>query len=71
MTATQMIPAVGAMVDVRCEQMMIRCNILDVKHVWGKARLLVSPVAGNGQQWVELDRVRMMAAPKVTAVTAR
>jgi hypothetical protein len=30
---------------------------VDVKAVWGKARLLVEPKSGNGRQWVEMGRV--------------
>lgn len=57
MTATEMIPAVGEPVRVRFEDLWIDATVVDVKNVWGKARLLIRPVAGQGQQWVELGRL--------------
>lgn len=59
MTATEMMPAVGTIVLVACEQMNVACHVVDVKTSWGKRRLQVLPVAGNGTQWVELTRVSM------------
>lgn len=61
MTATEMIPAVGQRVMVRCDELNVDCKVIDVKTAWGKPRLLVAPVAGSGQQWVSLDRARVMA----------
>lgn len=57
MTATEMIPAVGAVVMVRFEEMNFTCQIVDVKFAWGKPRLQVKPANGTGLQWVELSRV--------------
>lgn len=56
-TALDMLPAIGAQVSVRCEQMQIACTVKNVKNSWGKPRLLVTPVAGSGEQWVEMERV--------------
>lgn len=56
-TARQMIPAIGVHVFVRFEELSIECWIKDVKNSWGKPRLLVAPVTGKGEQWVELGRV--------------
>jgi hypothetical protein len=52
-----MIPAVGATVLVACEQMNIACAVRDVKMSYGRPRFLVRPLAGNGEQWVELQRI--------------
>lgn len=60
MTATEMIPAVGATVMVRCESLVVRCRVKDVKESWGRPRLLVVPDAGAGEQWVELGRLTMV-----------
>lgn len=58
-TCLDMIPAIGARVIVRFEDIQIECVVSDVKNSWGKPRLLITPVSGNGSQWVEMSRVRM------------
>ena len=57
LTATQMIPAVGQTVGVRFEELTVTCTVQDVKHVWGEARIQVTPVSGSGLKWVTLSRV--------------
>lgn len=64
MTANEMIPAVGAKVLVYCESLGIECRVKDVKMSWGKPRFLVTPIAGNGEQWVEMGRIRTPALPE-------
>jgi hypothetical protein len=54
-----MIPAIGTRVLVRYEQVQIECTVTNVKNSWGQARLCVTPVAGFGQQWVEMGRVSL------------
>jgi hypothetical protein len=56
-TVTELIPAVGAAVDVRFEGLTVTCAVLDAKNSWGKVRLLVAPLAGAGDQWIELGRL--------------
>ncbi len=57
-TAKQMIVAVGTMVDIRCESLEVTVTVLDVKHAYGRERLLVKPVCGGpGTQWIEMSRV--------------
>ena len=56
-TVRELTPALGATVLVRFEDLTIECNVADVKNSWGKVRLLVEPLAGKGQQWVELGRL--------------
>lgn len=56
-TAKQMIPAVGETVVVRIEAFQVRMRILDAKSAYGNVRLLVTPVAGEGQAWVDCSRV--------------
>ena len=58
MTANEMIPAIGAEVDLECSGLWVRCVVRDVKTSWGKPRFLVTPVAGSGEVWVELSRLR-------------
>jgi hypothetical protein len=63
MTCKDMIPAIGSAVTVRFEDLTIACTVSDVKISWGKPRLLIIPVSGMGQQWVELSRVSQRPDP--------
>ena len=65
-TATQMLPAIGQTVRAQFEDLTIDTHVLDVKSSYGRVRLLVSPVSGTGQQWIEVSRLR--AAPDVEAL---
>jgi hypothetical protein len=56
-TATELIPAVGARVLVRFEDLRIRCTVIDAKNSWGKVRLLVTPYEGYGAKWIELGHL--------------
>lgn len=57
MTAREMLPAIGQTVLVRFEEILINCTVRNVKSSYGRTRLLVSPMSGSGEQWVELPRV--------------
>jgi hypothetical protein len=70
MTANEMQKAVGKEVWLRFQQLNIRCKIADVKMSYGRPRLLVWPVAGMGEQWVELDRVVAVDAPSAEFLKA-
>jgi hypothetical protein len=59
-TATEMSPALGQRILVKFESMRVLCTVLDVKNVYGRERLLVAPIEGNGQQWVELSRIAIL-----------
>jgi hypothetical protein len=61
-TAREMIPALGAHVTVRFESLTVECWVKDVKNSYGRPRLLIVPVVGSGEQWVELGRVNVPAA---------
>lgn len=56
-TARQLAPAIGSTVTVRFESLQIRCLVLDAKNAYGNVRLQVMPVAGEGEQWVDLSRL--------------
>jgi hypothetical protein len=60
-TALDMIPAIGARVSVRFESIQIEATVKNVKNSWGQPRLLIAPVSGSGEQWVELGRVTVPA----------
>ena len=67
-TVTQLLPAVGALVAVRMEDMVINCRVTDAKSAWGQVRLQVEPLAGSGSQWVDISRVtaRLESAEALT-----
>jgi len=56
-TANDMMPTIGQQVAIRFEQLTVTCTVLDAKSSYGRIRLLVSPVNGNGSQWVESGRI--------------
>lgn len=51
---------IGKTVTVRLESLAVACKVLDVKQAYGNWRLLVEPVAGSGQQWVDVSRVHFL-----------
>jgi hypothetical protein len=67
-TASQMLPAIGQTVRAQFEDLTIDVRVSDVKSSYGRVRLLVSPVSGTGQQWIEVSRLR--AAADVEALYA-
>jgi hypothetical protein len=66
-TVSELLPAIGAEVMVRFEQISVICVVNDAKSSYGKERILVQPVSGCGVQWVELGRVS--AIPRETSVS--
>ncbi len=42
---------------LRCEYLSVDVMIVDAKRSYGRTLLLVRPVAGSGEQWVEEGRV--------------
>ena len=42
---------------LRCEYLSVDITIVDAKRSYGRTLLLVRPVAGSGEQWVEEARV--------------
>jgi hypothetical protein len=56
-TAKEMLPAIGTRAMVRFESVLVECVITDAKFSYGNARVLVSPYAGSGQQWVDFSRL--------------
>lgn len=63
-TYREMQIAIGQTVTVRFEDLTVKCLITDVKASWGKMRLQVKPVAGDGTQWVEMGRVLLAASTR-------
>jgi hypothetical protein len=56
-TAKEMLPAIGSRALVRFESVQVECTITDAKFSYGNARVLVSPVSGQGNQWVDFSRL--------------
>ena len=46
---------------LRCEYLSIDITVADAKRSYGRTLLLVRPVAGTGEQWVEESRIRWPA----------
>ena len=42
---------------LRCEYLSVDVTIVDAKRSYGRTLLLVRPIAGAGEQWVEVSRV--------------
>jgi hypothetical protein len=42
---------------LRCEYLSVDVMIIDAKRSYGRTLLLVRPVSGTGEQWVEEGRV--------------
>lgn len=70
MTAREMVPALGAVVSVAVGvgDLVVSCRVKDVKTAWNQVRLLVVPIAGTGEAWVELSRLRRDVVSKAVAV---
>jgi len=48
---------IGKMGMLRCEYLSVDITIADAKRSYGRTLLLVRPVSGSGEQWVEENRV--------------
>ena len=66
MTAKQMMNAIGQHVELRHGSLHVACKVLDVKTAWGTPRLLVEPLSGSGNQWVDLSSVTL--SPSTAAI---
>ena len=56
-TAKQMHVAIGQQVNIKMESLQVTCEVKDVKNSYGRVRLLVFPLCGSGEQWIEMSRV--------------
>lgn len=54
MTYTQMADLIGKKGFIQMGSLTIEVTIRDLKVSYGRGRFLVVPVAGSGEQWVEL-----------------
>jgi hypothetical protein len=56
--ATALALYVGQTGLLRCERLSVAVTVADAKRSYGRTLLLVRPVSGTGEQWVEERRVR-------------
>ena len=50
---------------LRCEYLSIDVTVADAKRSYGRTLLLVRPVSGTGEQWVEESRVSWISEERV------
>lgn len=48
---------IGKSGRLRCERLSVEVTVADAKRSYGRTLLLVRPVSGEGEQWVEAGRV--------------
>jgi hypothetical protein len=48
---------IGKTGTLACGALQVDVVIIDAKRAWGTIRLLVSPIAGRGEQWVDESAV--------------
>jgi len=48
---------IGKTGALRCEYLAVDVMVVDAKRSYGRTLLLVRPVSGSGEQWVEGNRV--------------
>jgi hypothetical protein len=56
-TARQLCVLVGRRALLKTGPLRVLVHVLDARQCWDRVDCLVSPVAGDGQQWVSVDRL--------------
>lgn len=59
MATVELAKYIGRKGWLRIEGFNMAVEVKDVRHVWGRIDVLVSPVAGSGDNWVSLERVTL------------
>ena len=49
---------IGKTGALRCEYLAVDVEVADAKRSYGRTLLLVRPISGTGEQWVEENRIR-------------
>jgi hypothetical protein len=57
LNVAQMSKAIGCRVLVTFGSVKVYCTVRDVRKVWNRVDLLVSPDAGEGSEWVSMSRL--------------
>ncbi len=47
--------------SLKCSGLSVWVRVLDFRVVWGHNHLLVTPLAGSGEEWVDARRVKFDA----------
>ena len=55
---------IGKTGALRCEYLSVDVTIADAKRSYGRTLLLVRPVSGSGEQWVEESRISGISDPQ-------
>lgn len=55
--------------SLRVDSLRVEVRIADARQVWGRLDLLVSPVAGQGAEWVSAERVTI--TPQYSRILSR
>lgn len=59
MTVQEMASYVGKRASLPFRQMVVDVEIHDVRENFGRIDVLVSPLMGTGETWVQLDRLEV------------
>jgi len=43
--------------SILIDGLTVNVQLLDVKRVFGRIDVLITPISGNGQRWVQADRL--------------
>ena len=71
MTTQQLKKAIGKVLRIDTGSgLEVNVRVVNVKEGWGKPRLLVTPLAGSGEAWIEISRVREVITPGLVSNTA-
>lgn len=65
-TAREMAEMIGTTVQVKVESFQVPMTVTDAKVAYGNRRLLVSPIGGRGQAWVDASRIESQRSQKST-----
>jgi hypothetical protein len=57
---------IGTTVQVKVESFQVPMTVTDAKVAYGNRRLLVSPIGGRGQAWVDASRIEPQRSQKST-----
>jgi hypothetical protein len=59
MTSNDLKQLVGKIGLLSSGKLSVPVGVLDSRYVFGRTDLLVTPIGGSGQEWVETGRVRL------------
>jgi len=57
MTTKEMMAVIGTNAVITMEKIKIEVEVMDARQNFGRTEYLVKPLAGAGEQWVEISRV--------------